>query len=136
MFPAQLAAVYCRLHPMHPDHLAVIQQMGARKTHILQMLGVIKRGIVLIFIPLLMLSANVMSKFTCTDQRFGNVTIQHLDKLYDANKQVYKVLLQRCRGLLCSTTTTVFIFLSPQQFTINHPDARDVFIKCSHRATV
>ncbi len=34
-----------------------------------------------------------------------------------------------------STTTTVFIFLSPQ-FLINHPEARDVFIECSHRTTL
>jgi hypothetical protein len=71
----------------------------------------------------------------CADQCFGAITIQHLDELCNANKQVYKDLLQRCRGLLCSTTTTVFIFLSPQ-FIINHPDAHDVFIECSHRATL
>jgi hypothetical protein len=67
IFPAQLNAVYHLLHPMRPNHLALIQRMGAGKTHILQMLGVIKqgRGIVFIFIPLLMLSADVMSKFTC-----------------------------------------------------------------------
>jgi superfamily II DNA helicase RecQ len=135
MFPAQLNAVYRLLHPMRPNHLMDIQQMGAGKTHIQQTLGVIKRGIVLIFIPLLTLSADVMSKFTCTDQHFGAVTIQHLDKLYNANKQVYKDLLQRSQGLLCSITTTVFIFLFPQ-FIINHPNARDVFIKCSHHATL
>jgi hypothetical protein len=129
MFLAQLDAVYSLLHPMHPNHLTVIQQTGAGKTHILQTLSVIKRGIVLIFIPLLTLSANVMSKFTCPDQCFGTVTNQHLDKLYDANKQVYKDLLQRCRGLLCSTTMTVFVLLSPH-FIINHPDTHDVFIKC------
>ncbi len=133
MFPAQLNTVYCLLHPMRPNHLTVIQQTGARKIHILLTLGVIKQGIVLIFIHLLTLSANVMSKIMCADQRFGAVTIQHLDELYNANKQVYKDLLQRCRGLLCSMMTTVFIFLSPR-FVINHPDARDVFIKCSHRA--
>ena len=67
IFPAQLDAVYHLLHPMHPNHLAMIQQMGARKTHILRMFGVIEqgRGIVLIFIPLLTLSADVISKFTC-----------------------------------------------------------------------
>jgi hypothetical protein len=135
MFLAQLDAVYCLLHPMNPNHLAVIQQTGTRKTHIPWTLGVIKRGIVLIFIPLLMLSANVTSKFTCADQRFGAVTIQHLAELYGANQQVDKDLLQRCRGLLCSTTMTKFIFLSPE-FIINHPDARDVFIECSHRATL
>jgi superfamily II DNA helicase RecQ len=135
MFPAQLDTVYRLLHPVHPDHLAVIQRTGAGKTHILRTLSVMERGIVLIFIPLLMLSADVMSKFKCADQRFGAVAIQHLDELYDTNRQVYNELLEQCRGLLWSTTTTAFIFLSPQ-FLINHPDARGVFIECSHRATL
>jgi hypothetical protein len=86
------------------------------------------------FIPLFTLSADVMSKFTCADQRFGAVTVQHFNELYNGDKKVYE-LLERCRGRQRSLTTTVFIFLSPQ-FLINHPDARDVFIACSHRATL
>ena len=135
MYPAQLDAVYHLLHPMRPNHLAVIQRTGAGKTHILRTLGVIERGIILIFIPLLTLSADVMSKFTCANQNFGAVTVQHLDELFDANKQVYYDLLERCHGLRRSTTTTVFIFMSPQ-FLINHPKAREVFIECSHRTTL
>ncbi len=127
--------MYRLLHPMRPNHLAVNQQMGACKTHILCMLGVIEQGIVLIFIPLLTLSADVMSKFTCTDLHFRAVIIQHLEKLFDSNKNAYKDLLRQCRGLLWSTTRTVFIFLSPQ-FVINHPDTCDVFIDCLHHTTL
>jgi hypothetical protein len=58
MYPAQLDAVYRLLHPVRPNHLAVIQGTGAGKTHILQTLGVIERGIILILIPLLTLSAD------------------------------------------------------------------------------
>ena len=57
VYPAQLDAVYRLLHPVHLNHLAVIQQTGAGKTHILRTLGVIERGITLIFILLLTLSA-------------------------------------------------------------------------------
>jgi hypothetical protein len=85
MYPAQLDAVYRLLHPLRPNHLAVIQQTGAGKTHILRTLGVIKRGTILIFIPLLTLSADVMSKFTCANQKFGAFAVQHLDELFDAN---------------------------------------------------
>jgi hypothetical protein len=88
MYPAQLDAVYRLLHPVRPNHLDVIQRSGAGKTHILRTLGVIERGIILIFIPLLTLSADVMSKFTCANQKFGTVAVQHLDELFDANKQV------------------------------------------------
>jgi hypothetical protein len=59
--------------------------MGARKTHIFCTLGVIEQGIVLMFIPLLTLSANVVSKFTYANQRFGAIIIQHFVKLYNAN---------------------------------------------------
>jgi hypothetical protein len=76
-----------------------------------------------------------MSKFTSADQRFGAVTVQHLDELYDGNKKVYHDLLERCCSLRRSTTMTVFIFLSPQ-FLINHTDACNVFIACSHLATL
>jgi len=76
-----------------------------------------------------------MSKFTCANQQFGAIAIQHLDELFDANKQVYYDFLEQCHGLHWSTTTTVFIFVSPQ-FLINHPEAREVFIKCSHRITL
>jgi hypothetical protein len=71
MFPAQIDAIFCLLHPMKPNNLAVIEQTGAGKTHILRTLGVIKQGIVLIFTPLLTLSAHVMPKFTCATKRFG-----------------------------------------------------------------
>jgi len=135
MYPAQLDTVYRLLHPVHPNHLAIIQRTGAGKTHILRTLSVIERGIILILIPLLTLSADVMSKFTCANLKFGAVTVQHLDELIDANKQVYYNLLERCHGLRRSTTTTVFICMSPQ-FLINHPEAHNVFIHCSHRTTL
>ena len=135
MYPAQLDAIYCLLHPVYPNHLTVFQRTGADKTHILRMLGVIERGIILIFIPLLTLSADVMSKFTYANQKFGAVTVQHLDELIDANKQVYFDLLERCRGLHGPTTTTVFIFMS-QHFLIHHLKARKVFINCSHCTTL
>jgi hypothetical protein len=67
----------------------MIQRVGARKTHILRMLGVIEGGIILIFIPLLTLSAMVMAKFTCTNKQFGAVITQHLDQLYNANEHKY-----------------------------------------------
>jgi hypothetical protein len=38
------------------------------------------------------------AKFTFANQHFGTVIIQHLDKLYNANKGAYKELLEQCRG--------------------------------------
>ncbi len=58
------------------------------------MFNTIDRGIVLIFIPLLTLSINVMNKFMCANQNFDAVAVQHLDELFEANKQVYYNLLE------------------------------------------
>ncbi len=76
-----------------------------------------------------------MANFTCANQRFCTVIIQHLDEHYGANKWAYKYLLEQCWGLLHSTMTTLFIFLSPQ-FVVNHANAREVFIQCSHHTTL
>jgi hypothetical protein len=78
MFLAQLNAVNQVLHAMHSNCLVVIQQMGAGKTHILWTLGVIGQRIVLIFIPLLTLSTNIMSKFMCANLCFGSIISVYL----------------------------------------------------------
>ena len=51
MHPAQLKTCYRLLHHHLPNLLVVVHRTGRGKTHILCMLGVIERGIVLIFIP-------------------------------------------------------------------------------------
>jgi hypothetical protein len=63
MRPAQLEACYRLLHPHRPNSLVAVHRTGGGKTHILRTLGVIERGIVLIFIPVLTLSADMMHKF-------------------------------------------------------------------------
>jgi hypothetical protein len=83
--PTQLEACYHLLHPHRPNALVVVHRTGGGKTHILRTLGVIERGIVLIFIPLLTLSADVMHKFEDAITTWGNVGVYHLDEHYDCN---------------------------------------------------
>jgi hypothetical protein len=130
MFPTQVNACYCLLHPHHPDHLAVIHRTGAGKTHILLMLGVVERGIILIVIPLLTLLTNVIHKFKCTNKQWGSVVVHHLNEIYDLNKRTYKQLLHFCKRQKWNTTSTIFVFLLPQ-FLVQHPAAHDVFVRCS-----
>jgi superfamily II DNA helicase RecQ len=135
MRPAQLDACFCLLHPHRPNSLVVVHRLGGGETHILRTLGVIERGIVLIFIPLLTLSADVMHKFEDYNPRWGNVGVYHLDELYDCNRHLYHSLLRGCTSLGRETSSTLFIFLSPQ-FLINHRDALDVFVACAHDRTL
>jgi hypothetical protein len=135
MRPTQLEACYCLLHPHHPNALVVVDQTGGRKTHILPTFGVIKRGIVLILILLLTLSASVMHKFEGAISTWGNVGVYHLDELYNCNCPGYFKLLCCCLSINRSTSSTMFIFLSPK-FLMNHQNALDAFVTCVQERTL
>jgi hypothetical protein len=90
MFPTHVDACYRLLHPHQPNHLFVIHRTGAGKTHIMRTLGVVEQGIILIFISLLTLLADIIHKFKCANEEWGSVVIYHLDKIYDLNKRAYE----------------------------------------------
>jgi superfamily II DNA helicase RecQ len=131
----QLEACFCLLHPHHPNSLVVVHWTGGRKSHILHTLGVIERGIILIFIPLLTLSANVMHKFESADPTWGNVGVYHLDNFFDCNCLAHHQLLCQCSSMKRTTSSTLFLFLS-LQFLIHHPKALGVFVTCAPERTL
>jgi hypothetical protein len=122
MHPVQLELCFCLLFLHCPNSLVVVHRTEGEKTHILRTLSVVERGIILIFIPLLTLSADVMHKFELSNPTWGNVGIYHLDKIFDCNCSMYQKLLHHCSEIKRSTLSTLFVFLSPQ-FLINHPNA-------------
>ena len=85
MRPGQLEVepCFCILHPHRPNSLVVVHRTSGGKIHILQTLGVIERGIILIFILLLTLLADVMHKFEDYNPTWGNVGVYHLDELFN-----------------------------------------------------
>ena len=92
-------------------------------------------GIILIFIPLLTLSADVLIKFQYANDDYGDVNVQHLDELYDVNYDKYKQVLHRCDNLPKDTTSTLFVFLSPQ-FLVHNNDARHVMLRAAEHRTL
>lgn len=133
--PHQQEAIRFIMHPCKPNNVIINHRTGSGKTHIVRVVGVCERAITLIFIPLLTLSADVMQKFTCANDTWGTVEVQHLDELYEANRSKYTTFLQRCRSMQRSTTSTTFVFLSPQ-FLVNHQDALAVFLHCAAERTL
>ena len=89
----------------------------------------------LMFILLLTLSADVLNKFATANNDCGNITAQHIDELRENDFTRHKDFLQTCENMQRSTTSTIFTFLSPQ-FLVKHDNARDVFVRASHRRTV
>jgi hypothetical protein len=121
--------------PAPPQFTHDCYQTGGRKTHILCTLGIIERGIILILIPLLTLSADVMHKFESSNPAWGNVGIYHLNEIFDCNHYAYQKLLLCCSEIKRSTSSTLFAFLLPQ-FLINHPNTFGIFITCAQEQTL
>lgn len=84
----------------------------------------------LIFIPLLTLSADVLDKFIFADQRFGKVRVYHLDELVDNAPEEYDSFLGACRNLSKDTANTIFAFLSPHHL-INYPRSLDALLRAA-----
>src|SRR6056300_1990588 len=72
-------------------------------------------GVVIIFVPLLSLSADQMNKMKEASQKFGTVETHHLDEFptNDGGTKL-RTLVDRINRLEETTTSTIFLFTSPQ----------------------
>ena len=118
--PRQLEVMTKYFDPRLPDWMLAILRTSAGKTHMMRVIGAIERGFVLIFIPLLTLSADVIAKFLCADERYGKVRVFHLDELVKDAPVQYESFLRLCNHLKKDTVHTIFTFLSPHHL-INNP---------------
>ena len=73
--------------------------------------------------------------FEDANTMWGNVGAYHLDELYDYNRSAFTRLMRRCSSIEQSTTSTLFLFLSPQ-FSVNYRDAFDVLVTCAQERTL
>ena len=88
------------------------------------MIGVLDRGVCLIFIPLLTLSADVMAKFQSACQHYGSNRAYHLDELYDANTELYADVIDACIDIESHPSSTT-------QHLWHSTRARNTFISCA-----
>ena len=67
--PMQSNIIRLMIDPAHPNAVLAVYRTGLGKSQVIRMLGALDRGICMIFIPLLALSADVMAKFqsACQD---------------------------------------------------------------------
>ena len=96
MRPRQLEVASSLLDPSRPNHVLACLRTGYGKSHIMRVLGSMVGGFTLVFIPLLALSADVLSKFQKADPRYGRVRVFHVDELYKDDKAKYDAFLQLC----------------------------------------
>ena len=91
--PMQDKIVRLMIDPAQPNAVLAVYRTGLGKSHVIRMLSALDRGICMVFIPLLTLSADVMSKFQSASQHFGSIRTYHLDELKDNNPPKYDAFL-------------------------------------------
>ena len=99
---------------MIDSKLLLVTRTGYGKSHVMRTLGVLVGGVVIIFVPLLSLSADQMNKMKEANQKYGTVETHHLDELPDDRGKTLGRIVTRIEGLKATTTSTIFLFTSPQ----------------------
>ena len=83
----------CLLDPTKSKAVLAVAPTGSGKTHIVRCIGPMLGGVVLYFVPLLALSADILLKFSDADQSFGTIQAFNLDELYKNARGKYGELL-------------------------------------------
>ena len=104
------------LEPTKVDSkLLFVTRTGYGKSHVMRTLGVLVGGVVVILVPLLSLSADQMNKMKEASQKYGTVETHHLDEFpTDDGGLKLRTLVDRINALEETTTSTIFLFTSPQ----------------------
>ena len=113
--------------PSRPSDLLLVDRTGSGKTHTTRMIGVAKKGITLMVITLHTLTANELAKFIGANQAYSTIEAHNVNEMLHNSKVEYQKLLHCGRALPIATTSSVFLFGSPQ-FICYHSDFTKMLI--------
>ena len=101
------------------EQAAVFDRTGGGKSHNIRLLGTLFGGVHLIFHPILSLTADQITAFQSGSDDYGSIIAINLDEIA-TTASTKKKIIAFITNLRKTTTTTVFIFSSPQ-FMANNP---------------
>ena len=99
------------------------------------MTGTMFRGIHLSVHPLLVLTADQITKFTCALTSHGTVMAHNLDEQASASRAYCNHLMKYLLDVGSDTSRTVYLFTSPH-FLVSHATFLHTIILCSCRGTL
>ena len=102
---------------------------------VIQMIGTIFRGIHLIIHPLLVLTADKITKFTCALTSHGADMSHNLDGQVSASRAHRDLLVKVLLDLGPDTFRTVYVFVSPH-ILASHAAFLNIIILCSRCGTL
>jgi len=113
--------------------LLVVDRTGGGKSHILRLVATMVNGIILVIVPLLALSADQMANIIGAIRDFVSSEGHHLGEL--SRSQINNDVIPRMDDIQYSTSSTMFLFTSPQQLVVN-PTILDALLRCHARQTL
>ena len=123
----QESALNMLFDPTSMKRLLNIAPTGGGKTLVMKLLGIILKGVHEISHPILALTADQVLKFATEVNKFGEVEVHNLDAASSAH---LKRIATRIRNLKTNTTSTIFVFHSPQ-FLVHNPKWKELLLKCA-----
>jgi hypothetical protein len=131
--PFQMMAVLKILFDVRcKKKLLLVDRTGGGKSHILRMIASLTGGIWLVIIPLLSLTADTKAKMEEANEDYGSVEVHHMDELPVEDKSSFSRILHRMRTFEQDSSSTIFLFVSPQYIAKNHA-FRSTLIQCSKK---
>ena len=121
--PKQRDAINSILFDSESDgKLIVVDRTGGGKSLILQMTAICVGGVTLVIVPLLSLTANLMSRISRASCARMAVSAVHLDET--SHHDLVTKVIPKLDGLSPETTESIFLLCSPQYLASNR-DFRD-----------
>ena len=121
--------------PSRLKTLLLIDRTGGGKTHITRVVGCVKRGVVLIIVPLLALSADQLAKFKEGSQAYGTAETHHMDEVVKESRAKVFELMRRIHRLERDTSSTIFVICSPQ-FLVNNSQFCSTLVRANAERTL
>jgi hypothetical protein len=115
--------------------MLLVARTGGGKSHVIRMTGTMFRGIHLIIHPLLVLTADQITKFTCASTRHGSVMAHNCDEQASSSRAHRDRLMQHLLDVGPDTSRTVYLFASPH-FLATRAAFLNAIILCSRRGTL
>ena len=113
--------------------LIVIDRTGSGKSHILRMVATMTGGIILVIVPLLSLTADQMAKIRVALMSEGSVEAHHADEI--PTELLNEIVIPRMHEIGYNSTSTMFIFTSPQKLANTQP-LLDALFTCHQNQTL
>ena len=117
------------------ERAAVFDRTGGGKSHNIRLLGTLFGGVHLVFHPILALTADQLTQFQSGSDKYGSIIAINLDEI-GTTAGVKRKIIAFLTTLKRNTSTTIFIFSSPQ-FMANNPSIMNSLLNnCARKGTL